>query len=386
MGTIYPIDDTHIRGGVEAVAFYLTQALAKADNIDLHIVSCNCHIKKDFEEKRGRVNFHWIATGKRLSNLRSLTLDAWRVQKVFKRLHPDIIHVQGISQYGVAARGFKNVVLAVHGIEWLVDSMKQTHHYSGLVGWYRRWTGLAITKRSLENANVIISNAGDYIPRLLINYIKHKMVYYIGNLVDPAFFNEPPISRIDDELPYLLWAGQINERKNLLELLAAFAIVVDRLPRINLVLIGPISNSEYYALLRKSMIALNLTEKVSFLGFVEQEMVLAIYKRAALFVMTSIEETAPMAIAQALAAGVPVIATRVGGIPWMVDEGKTGFLVESGAVQHMADLMIEIISDQAKHDEMALAAQQSAIEKFSQKQVLSSLINVYEQLLSETKT
>lgn len=62
LGSIYPYDETQVRGGVEAVALYLARALGRREDVDLHIVSCNRSVDRDHTEQRGRITFHWLAT------------------------------------------------------------------------------------------------------------------------------------------------------------------------------------------------------------------------------------------------------------------------------------------------------------------------------------
>ncbi len=83
LGTVYPYDESRIHGGVEAVALYLVNALAKHSDIDLHVVSCNRKVRCDFSERRGNVTFHWLPTCPQLYTLRAATVDAWRVRRVY---------------------------------------------------------------------------------------------------------------------------------------------------------------------------------------------------------------------------------------------------------------------------------------------------------------
>jgi hypothetical protein len=81
LGTVYPYDETRIRGGVEVVARCLSLAPAKGDDIELHVVSCNKTMSGDRTERRGAVAFHWLAAGRRLQVLRSATADTRRVRR-----------------------------------------------------------------------------------------------------------------------------------------------------------------------------------------------------------------------------------------------------------------------------------------------------------------
>ncbi|MBA4383614.1 MAG: hypothetical protein C0410_02660 [Anaerolinea sp.] len=380
LGTVYPYDESHIRGGVEAVALYLTHALANREDLDLHVVSCNRTINRDEVEKRGHVTFHWIATRPQFYVLRALTLDAWRVRRVYRKIQPDVIHVEGFSEYSVAADNLSPMLLAVHGLEFLVPRMARTNHYRGLPGLYRRIAVMQMARKSLANARAVISNSGDYTATMLARWLNSKHVYQIGNPISANFFKDFS-ETVPSHPPVILWVGTITERKDVIGLIEVFALVAARFPLSLLVMTGSVADATYFERVKERILALGLLEKVSFKGFIEQQELLKLYRQATLVVMTSLEETAPMTIAQAMAAGKPVVATYVGGIPWMIAEGVSGYLVNVGDVQGMTDCIIRVLEDDTARYAMGQAAHARAMRLFNPDAVAAQTVQAYYDLI-----
>lgn len=381
LGSVYPYDESRVRGGVEGVALYLTRALAKRDDVELHVVSCNRTIKRSCTEQRGPVTFHWLATGQKLYGLRAATIDAWRVKQVYAQISPDVIHVQHFSEYAVAADLKVPVVLTIHGVEALVPHMQKTAHFRGLVGKYRKWIAARLAQESIRKASAIVDTSGGYVSRLLGAELSGKPNYRIANPIADDFFSiEHPENTVNRH-PLILWAGQISERKNVTELVQAFASVASRLPEARLMLIGGIADSRYFQRIQSIVVGKRLEGKIRITGHISQTELLQAYAQAAILVLPSIEETAAMVLAQAMAGGKPVVATRVGGIPWMVEDGVTGYLVDVGDTKGMADRLVELLQDGTKRREMGQAARQVARQRFAADRVAEKTMQAYRDLL-----
>ena len=379
LGTVYPYDESRVRGGVEAVALCLANALTKRGDIELHIVSCNRAVGRSFVERRGTVTFHWLATGKRFYGLRALTVDAWRVRRVYGAIRPDVIHAQGFSEYAVAARPHDRLVLTIHGVTSFVPVMRQTDHFRGPVGLYRRWIGNRIAQGSIRRASAIVSIAGDYIPQLLGTRLGRQLVYHIDNPISDAFFASDLAWPSSESI--VLFAGTIIEHKNVVGLVGAFAQVMARIPEAKLQIAGAVGEPGYYARVQNEIALLRLQDRVVLLGALDQRSLLDAYARASVVALRSIHETTPVVLAQAMAMGKPVVATRVAGIPWMIEDGRTGYLVEVGDTDGFADRLEELLLDEPKRREMGQVAREVARQRFASDVVAEKTMRVYQELL-----
>jgi len=377
VGTVYPYDESRVRGGVEAVALYLTRAVAKRDDVELHVVSCNRAVGRSFVEKRGSITVHWLATGRRLYGVRAATIDAWRVREVYDQLAPDVIHAQHFGEYAIAARSTSRMVLTIHGLEALVPHMRDTSHFRGAVGRYRRWITEWLARQGITRASAVIDTSGGYVTRSVGTWLDGKPIYGVANPVSQDFFSLGEQHRSVAGAPLILWCGSISERKNVAGLVQAFAHIVPRLPEARLTLVGGVADSTYFDRVLHVIAEAGIEGKVKATGPIPQEQLLQAYQEAAVVAMPSIEETAPMALAQAMAAGKAVVASRVGGIPWMVEDGVTGYLVDAGDTEALADRMCDLLLDQARRERMGLAARKRAMSLFAADAVAAQTAQVY---------
>ncbi len=104
-----------------------------------------------------------------------------------------------------------------------------------------------------------------------------------------------------------------------------------------------------------------------------------------LLILTSISESSPNAILEAMAIGRPVVATRVGGIPELVQDGQTGILVTPRKAEEVAERVIMLLKNPALRREMGEAARRRVENEYTVEQVMRRLDGIYSGLLSERR-
>jgi len=124
---------------------------------------------------------------------------------------------------------------------------------------------------------------------------------------------------------------------------------------------------------------LGLQDRVIFLG--KQESVAELLACADLFLLPSESESFGLAALEAMASGTPVVATNVGGLPEVVEDGVSGFLAPLGEVEVMAEKAIELLRDPARWMQMSTAARAVATERFSAARVVPIYERFYETIL-----
>ncbi len=113
---------------------------------------------------------------------------------------------------------------------------------------------------------------------------------------------------------------------------------------------------------------LKLGDSVQFLG--EQDQLEPLLSCADLFLLPSEQESFGLTALEAMNCGVPVIATDIGGLPELVDHGKTGYLFPVGATDGMADAAIALLRDDELHGEFGRRARDRAIRDFNARQII----------------
>ena len=124
---------------------------------------------------------------------------------------------------------------------------------------------------------------------------------------------------------------------------------------------------------------LDLDERLVWAGFVrEQEL---IYADTDLLVLTSDNEGLPVAVLEALASGRPVVSTRVGGVPELIEDGKTGFIVPPGDHEALADTLVHALGDMDRLRAMGRQGQQRTLEEYNAQRLIRDIDRLYGELL-----
>jgi len=174
----------------------------------------------------------------------------------------------------------------------------------------------------------------------------------------------------------------MTPRKNPEGLLDAFAQVRKAEPAARLVMVGPQPDPDYAESIRDRILGLGLGDSVDVIGLVDNDRLRREIAAARAVVLFSREETAPTIIAQAMAAGKPVVAARVGGVPEMVSDGDTGFVVDSGDVATLADRLLTLLRDQDLCLRMGRRSHEVALDRFTPEAVARLTAQAYRTALT----
>jgi glycosyltransferase involved in cell wall biosynthesis len=120
---------------------------------------------------------------------------------------------------------------------------------------------------------------------------------------------------------------------------------------------------------------LQIQDRVLFLGF--RKDIPQLLAMIDLFVLSSFTEGISLTLLEAMASGKPVVATMVGGNPEVVVNRKTGYLVPAGDATSMAEMMISLLGDHQKRQEMGIAGRERVIEYFSMENMNAGYTKLY---------
>ncbi|HVL76715.1 MAG TPA: glycosyltransferase family 4 protein, partial [Noviherbaspirillum sp.] len=167
-----------------------------------------------------------------------------------------------------------------------------------------------------------------------------------------------------------------GDRKGTYDLLRAVARVVKTHPDLKLVLAG---DGEIERV-RREVVRLGLTSHVEVLDWVSGRRKEALLERAAIYVLPSYCEGLPMSVLEAMAAGLPVVTTPVGGVPEAITDGLEGRLVVPGDVDALCEALDALLSQLELRRQMGQAARAKIETTFSATCVLPQLEQLYRQL------
>ncbi len=237
------------------------------------------------------------------------------------------------------------------------------------------------TKYAIENNNGLTAVSTYLADITRQEFDLQRSIEVIPNFVDCRRFcrRDDPSLRARYALPeekIITHISNFRAIKRIPDILRSFALI-SRKAAAKLLLVG--SGPELNRAM-EMVNSLDLHDKVSFLHLVNNvEEILGI---SDLFLLLSETESFGLAALEAMSCEVPVIASRVGGLPEVVLEGETGFLVGVGDVDEVARRAVAVLKDEELASKMGKQGRESAIERFSPQKVISQYENYYQQILS----
>lgn len=371
----YPLDRERL-SGVEVAIVYVQRELLKRGDIELQIVTCKEELTAPKVVEEGQLRIVYLPRG-RWGRLTWHRREVRSILAALRPFEPDIVHAHGSGLYaGAALAGTYPAVVTVHGI--ISQEAKL------LTGWKNRLRGAldaAYERMIIRRARHLILIT-PYVEQVFRGLFSGRS-YLVENACDERFFT---LKR--RAVPgRILFAGPVIPRKGVLPLLKALPLVRAQVPEAHLRIAGPTTGRpEYYRACTTYVQEEGLGQAVSFLGQLTQEQLLEEYARCALFVLPSFQETAPMVIEQAMAAGVPSVATRAGGVPWMVEDGLTGLTLPvpsslQGDPQALAAAIVRLLQDAEWAERMGQRAKEVARARFWPGDVARRTLEVYQQVL-----
>lgn len=370
----YPISSNCIQGGVESSVFGLVKELASEGVSELgderlasegvrelgrgHIVDVFDVPRigeKDRVERYGNLTIH------RYSNSGTHNKDAvLRLTEMVRdivALGPEVCHIHGTNAFSkemyfaLQRYGIKTIV-TVHGL--LREEKKQAlFRKPSLKGLYQLFVQTR-DERELLNA----------VPRIIVDttYVEDKLRAYglkhvpemhvIPQGIDETFYsiNCNPNGKV------ILTVGAIGPRKGHIYTVEMFNRLRAKGIDAKLRIIGSLADKAYYALLQQKISDSPYASDISLGVNLPREELLKAYASAKLFVLHSREESQGIVFAEAMATGLPVAATKVGGIPYVVADGKSGLLCPYADVAAMAEMAARLMTDEALWKQYSAAA------------------------------
>lgn len=370
----YPGEDGRMSSGVEGVVSALADGLADA-GAEVHVVTCVTGTGRPTQRTSAKgVTIHSVPSPGRLAWLLGFPLESRGIRSVLERIRPDIVHCHTQTLYAYAAleRGWPSI-LTIHGIYAReVDQMRGWRRVQG--GFLTRFERDAIRRAK----NVVCISA--YVRRELGEKISGKHLRMIENPVDDRFFQ---VGSSGEEPGRILYAGTVINRKRLMVVLEAIDLLRQRGVEVRLGVAGSqTAEPGYYAKCREYLEARQLDKNVEFLGVLAVDGLAGELARANLLVLSSSQETAPMVVSEAMAAGKAVVATPAGGTADMVEDGKSGYIVPFDDPAAAADAIGRLLADADLRNRMGATARSLAEERHRLSQVVGKTIGFYKDVIS----
>ena len=380
----YPLSADCIRGGVESSVFGLAKELSQNHVVD--VFDFPRIAGKDTVERQGSLTIH------RYKNLGKYNQDAIERGKEMLRdivaLHPDIVHIHGtgnlsgalynaIKTYGIP------VLLTVHGLLH-VEKMNALRKHPSLKHLYQLIVQSRAEFEVLNKAQHIIVDT-EYVSKQIEQLHARKKISNLPWMyVIPQGIQSQYLSLLSNQKkePIILSVGSISQRKGHLVLIKSFEKVHSKIPTAKLIIAGSLAEETYLAKMREEIKKYRLQDSVDILTNIPQEELLQHYQTASIYALHSQEESQGIALVEAMAAGLPVVSTTVGGIPYVVKDEESGLLSAYSDVDSFAHNIIRLLENKDLRGVMAQSAYNMA-QNYSWTNIAQAIERVYNRVISE---
>lgn len=300
---------------------------------------------------------------------------ATKMAKVAETENLDLLHVHYAIPHSISAilareslRPHRHlpVITTLHGTDIT------------LVGADRSY--LPITRYGIVQSDGVTA-ISNYLKQATVEIFDFDNIAVIPNFICATDYQRHPVPRLRAELapndePLLVHVSNFRPVKRPVDCVEILAHVLKKV-RARLVMVGDGSertNAEHKAR------CLGIYDHCSFVG--KQPKIVDYLSAADVLLLPSEQESFGLAALEAMACEVPVIASRVGGVPEVVTDGETGFLSEVGDVEKMGADAARLLMDEEMRHEMGRRARESAISRYSTDLVIPQYINFYERVLA----
>lgn len=174
----------------------------------------------------------------------------------------------------------------------------------------------------------------------------------------------------------ILFLGEIGKRKGCYDIPEIYGRVLEKGERLPLIMAGDGELAEVKKLFEDR----DLQKDISFPGWVQGADKDKCLKESGIFLFPSYYEGMPMAVLEAMAYGMAIVTTRVGGIPHLLEDGVNGYLCEPGDIEGLSKRLLELSKDGDKRRKMGERARQKAIEEYSMESHIKKLMDLYDRV------
>lgn len=261
--------------------------------------------------------------------------------------------------------GVRRVMLFFHGWDLRVVTWLDRHD----------WIRKKFVER-LNRVSKIIVLAHGFRETLVGWGVRPDIVLVLSTMFDGDNFKE--VERVrSGSVRRLVFLSRLVKEKGVMELIDAFAILAPRYPSLELFCIG---DGPAVAAMKSRIEILGLSGCVKFPGYVRGKEKAALLVNADIFVFPSYSEGCPVALLEAMAAGLPVVATSVGGIPDIVAAGVNGILIDSPRPELIADAVATLLDDPSRCHAISERNRKQAWDNYEAGKVTARIESLYREI------
>lgn len=362
----YPLSNPY--GGVQTHIYHLTEHLSNIEELEVHVITFS---DENFTENNNKLFIHHIKRFNKIPRLFTISIDTRAVKKKVREINPDIVHVQGTHYpYSYIAGQISSsypTILTVHGL-----ISREYKFYRGL-NFFGGFLSFILEKYAFKKIkNIIVCS----LPmRAEVKKLSKAKINLIPNGIELDEIQSFKPSKLVKN-PSIIYLGLLEDIKGIDVLIKATKIVKEEMPDIVVYVAGTGSKEDSVKQLSKD---LNLDETIKFLGYLDDIEKFSYLKSADICVVPSRYESFGIVILEAMASRTPVIASKVGNIPFLL-EGYKELLVNPDDPEDLARTIIKLINNNELMEYFSLNTIEE-VKKYDWNIIARKSIDLYKNIL-----
>src|SRR5581483_1192889 len=346
----------------------LLQGFAGMADVDLHVISCTQKRMQSPEKLAPNISFHSLYVPKR-GWLRTGYQGCIRATRnKLRELRPDIVHGQGTERDCAISAVFSGLpnVLTLHGNMRAIARLNRAPPLSYL------WLAARLERFTLPRADGVVCITA-YTQREVVDLARRT--WLVPNAVEELFFQveRSPVAALS-----ILCIGNITPRKNQISFIRALDPVAQN-TKLKVSFIGRTSPMDFYS--SEFLELIKTRSWCEHIPWLDRAGIRVRLRAASLVALPSLEDNCPMVVLEAMAAGVPVAAANVGGVPELVEHGATGLLFDPRDPEDIRRVFNEALQDRQSLERMAATARERAHARFHPRIVAQKHVEIYDEVL-----
>lgn len=367
-------------GGAGNATFYIMKEFSKIPDLQVDLITSSADKKYSLEKIGDNIRIHKLPIGDKQGNLHSqsekdLLIYSWKAyfyaKKLIRKNSYDLTHSFFTVPCGfISWRLFKKYnipyIISLRG----ADVPKYAERFAFI---YKILTPMI--KKIWKDSREVISNSQGLKDLALESSPKQK-IGIIYNGINVEEFKPNALLQSKDDFIITPGASRITSRKGLEYLIEAVYKLSEKYPQVRLKIMGDGEGEKIK--LEKMVKDFDIQDKVDFLGRIPREKTFSYYQEADVFVLPSLNEGMSNAMLEALATGLPIIATDTGGSKELIQEGENGYMIKMKDSQDIAEKIEKLINNSELRKNMSENSRKIAL-KMSWENVAKQYYEVYKQ-------
>jgi rhamnosyl/mannosyltransferase len=366
-------------GGLERYVKEIAKGVGKRGKFNVEVLTTSEDGKDSIEDNKN-YKIHRLAFSFKVSNTPFSFAWFLKVRRLLKTINPDVINIHTpVFGLGDVVAFWANkktpIVVTYH-----TGSMKKG--IGGIVD-FTIWIYEHLFLKYLLGKAKHIVCVSDYVRNNFLAKYKYKSSVITPAVDTKLFYSDNDIKKDGNKLLFVAGLNRSEKYKGLEILLNALLDIVKNKKDVTLTVVGDGDAVDEY---KRFVVENKLVNDVFFKGFLFGKELANEYKKVDILVAPTQKESFGMVIAEAMSSGLPVVASNVGGVPKLVEDGITGYLVKCGNVKSLSKKILKLLNDKDKQVEFGKRGEEKIKKDFTWEKKVNEYIKLFKDVLERKKT